>query len=69
MTLSLFRPPDMIPKKRVLVLLYSQTGQLSDVVEQILAPLRADPAIEVSLHALRPVKPFPYPWTPSLSRP
>ena len=52
----------MISKKRVLVLLYSQTGQLSDVVEQMLAPLEADPAIEVSVHALRPVKPFPYPW-------
>ena len=52
----------MISKKRVLVLLYSQTGQLSDVVQQILAPLQADPAIEVCVHALRPVKPFPYPW-------
>lgn len=52
----------MIPKKRVLVLLYSQTGQLSDVVEQMLAPLQADPSIEVCVHALRPVKAFPYPW-------
>ena len=62
MTLPLFRLSAMMPKKRVLVLLYSQTGQLSDVVDQILAPLEADPAIEVSVHALRPVKPFPYPW-------
>ena len=46
----------MISKKRVLVLLYSQTGQLSDVVEQMLAPLQADSAIEVSVHALRPLK-------------
>jgi hypothetical protein len=52
----------MISKKRVLVLLYSQTGQLSDVVKQILAPLEADPHTEVCLHALRPLKPFPYPW-------
>lgn len=49
-------------KKRVLVLLYSQTGQLSEVVEQILAPLRADTAIEVCVHALRPAKAFPFPW-------
>jgi len=62
MTALHFCLPDMIPKKRVLVLLYSQTGQLSDVVEQILAPLQADPAIEVCVHVLRPVKPFPYPW-------
>lgn len=62
MTALHFCLPDMISKKRVLVLLYSQTGQLSDVVTQMLAPLEADPAIEVSLHALRPVKPFPYPW-------
>lgn len=62
MTAPPFRLPDMISKKRVLVLLYSQTGQLSDVVEHLLAPLKADPAIEVSVHALRPVDAFPYPW-------
>ena len=52
----------MISKKRVLVLLYAQTGQLSDVVENILAPLNADSAIEVRVHFLRPIKAFPYPW-------
>lgn len=53
---------EMPPKKRVLVLLYSQTGQLTEVVTQIIAPLQADSAIEVSVHCLRPVKQFPYPW-------
>ena len=55
----------MTPPKRVLILLYSQTGQLTEVVEQIIAPLQVDPAIEVHVQMLKPVKHFPYPW-PSL---
>jgi hypothetical protein len=50
------------PVKRVLVLSYSQTGQLSRLAERIVAPLRQDGAIEVHVEALRPVKPFPFPW-------
>ena len=52
----------MTPPKRVLILLYSQTGQLTEVVEQIIAPMQADPAIKVHVQLLKPVKPFPYPW-------
>lgn len=52
----------MTPPKRVLILLYSQTGQLTDVVYQIIAPMQADPAIKVHVQLLKPVKPFPYPW-------
>jgi hypothetical protein len=46
----------------VLVVQYSQTGQLAAVTEQIVAPLRDDPAIEVQVEALRLEKPFPFPW-------
>jgi hypothetical protein len=52
----------MTSKKRVLVLLYSQTGQLKDVTDEIIAPLQADADLEVCVHHLTPVKPFPYPW-------
>ena len=49
----------MTPPKRVLILLYSQTGQLTEVVEQIIAPLQVDPAIDVHVQMLKPVKHFP----------
>jgi hypothetical protein len=49
--------------KRVLVISYSQTGQLSRLAERIVAPLRQDATIAVHVEALRPVRSFPFPWT------
>ncbi|WP_222621965.1 dialkylrecorsinol condensing enzyme [Variovorax sp. PAMC26660] len=48
--------------KRVLVIHYSQSGQLGSVAEQIVAPLRTDPSIHVHEETLRLHKPFPFPW-------
>ncbi|MET0350534.1 MAG: dialkylresorcinol condensing enzyme, partial [Rhizobacter sp.] len=48
--------------KRVLLIHYSQTGQLSAVAEQIAAPLRDDPAIDLHVETLVPLAPYPYPW-------
>lgn len=48
--------------KRVLVLAYSQSGQLSRIIERILAPLSADPNIAIHVERLRPLKPYPFPW-------
>jgi hypothetical protein len=48
--------------KKVLVVQYSQTGQLTAVTQQIVAPLLADPRFAVHVETLRPVRPFPYPW-------
>ena len=48
--------------KRVLVLRYSQTGQLDAVTDSLIAPLKADPAITVHEERLQPQQPFPYPW-------
>jgi hypothetical protein len=55
------------PRKRVLVITYSQTGQLGAVLERILAPLRqadagADINIDIHVETLKPQKPFPFPW-------
>lgn len=67
-TSSLSSPPRTDPAaaprsvKRVLVLRYSQSGQLDEVAEQIAAPLRADPSIQVYEETLRPQKPYPFPW-------
>jgi hypothetical protein len=49
-------------EKRVLVLNYSQTGQLTEITRRILAPLEQDGAISVHVETLHPVKPFPFPW-------
>lgn len=48
--------------KRVLLIQYSQTGQLDRVAGQIAAPLRADPGIELRVETLRPLQRFPFPW-------
>lgn len=48
--------------KRVLVLSYSQTGQLTRVIDKLLASLRQDGTIDVHVEALRPCRPYPFPW-------
>ena len=50
-------------RKQVLVLSYSQTGQLTNIVESMLAPLRADPRITIRVETLTPQTPFPFPWS------
>jgi len=47
--------------KRVLVVNYSQTGQLSDISERLIDPLRAA-GHDVHLETLMPETPFPFPW-------
>lgn len=47
--------------KNVLVINFSQTGQLAEVTEQVVAPLRAA-GHAVHLEILRPETPFPWPW-------
>lgn len=48
--------------KRVLVLGYSQTGQLSRLVDSIVEPLLANDEIEVLEREIEPREPFPFPW-------
>jgi len=48
--------------KRVLIICYSQTGQLSAVAGSIAAPLEACAEIDVAYEVLRPVNPYPFPW-------
>ncbi|WP_084419713.1 hypothetical protein [Henriciella litoralis] len=48
--------------KRVLVLGYSQTGQLSDILDSVLGPLDSDEAIHVDRVDLKPQSPYPFPW-------
>lgn len=47
--------------KHVLVVNYSQTGQLSDIADRIIAPLR-EAGHRVHLETLLPATPYPFPW-------
>lgn len=48
--------------KKILVIHYSQTGQLTDVLRSLCAPLTAAGHI-VDHMAIEPVEPFAFPWT------
>lgn len=49
--------------KKVLVLYYSQTGQLKEIVDRFTAPLQKDEKVEVTYQAIEPKEAFPFPWT------
>lgn len=53
---------DTRPIKRVLLLRYSQSGQLTAVAERIVAPLREASTIELHVETLLPQPPYPFPW-------
>jgi hypothetical protein len=49
--------------KRVLVVYFSQSGQLTSIVQSICEPLRAATGeFEVTMAELKPVTPYPFPW-------
>ncbi|MDH5368673.1 MAG: dialkylresorcinol condensing enzyme [Gammaproteobacteria bacterium] len=49
-------------EKKVLIVQYSQSGQLTDVVNSVTAPLAASDAIKLHTLTLNPEKPYPFPW-------
>ena len=48
--------------RRVLALTYSQTGQLTDILDSVLTPLRDNDEIELDIVQIEPEQPFPFPW-------
>lgn len=48
---------------RILVLYYSQTGQLTAAARSMLAPLGTRADVEIVWQSLEPVPPYPFPWT------
>jgi hypothetical protein len=54
--------PSSPRQKKVLVIRYSQSGQLNELADSLLAPLRDDPAIHLHVETLQLAKPFPFPW-------
>ena len=49
--------------KRILAVYYSQTGQLGEIMDSIVAPLRASPACSVTVARLTPENPYDFPWS------
>ena len=47
---------------KVLVIHYSQSGQLTEVARSMIAPLEQCDDVEVTWQELRPVRPYPFPW-------
>jgi hypothetical protein len=48
---------------RILVVYYSQTGQLGEIVQSMIAPLRASSDCAVVVAQLKPKTPYPFPWS------
>ena len=48
--------------KKVLVLYYSQTGQLKSVIDSFISQL-PDEEIQVDIRAIEPVQTYPFPWS------
>ena len=49
-------------KKNILVLYYSQSGQLERVLRSFCAPLLSNKNINCDILSIKPVKEYPYPW-------
>ena len=48
--------------KRILVLYYSQTGQLTRATQSFMAPLAQRADVEIIWQNLQPEQPYPFPW-------
>lgn len=48
--------------KRILIVQYSQSGQLTDVMRHLTAPLLAERNLEITIETIRPRDPYPFPW-------
>lgn len=49
--------------KNVLVIYYSQSGQLADIAKNISKPFIESDQINIVFHEIQLEKPFPFPWT------
>jgi len=51
-----------VAMKRVLVLYYSQSGQMQKMVNSVIAPLKSSADVQVDYRKINPVEKYPYPW-------
>ena len=52
-------PPD---RRKILIIQYSQSGQLTRIVQQVSKPILSSDNIETKVITLEPVRPYPFPW-------
>jgi hypothetical protein len=50
-------------RKKILVVYYTQSGQMLDISQHFCESFAADPDYIVNYEELKPLKPFPFPWT------
>ena len=48
--------------KRLLLLYYSQSGDVARIAEEFALPFRDLPDVEVVVRQIEPVPPYPFPW-------
>ncbi len=51
-------------KQKILVVYYSQSGQLLQILQSLLRPLTENGLIEITYEELKPAKVYPFPWSP-----
>lgn len=49
--------------KKVLVLYYSQSGQLTEIVDSFLQPFKGHANVSTEVVNVQPLQPYPFPWT------
>lgn len=49
--------------KKILIIYYSQTGQLTDIVKSVTAPLTNNEAVSIIYEEIKPKPAFPFPWS------
>ena len=49
--------------KKIRVIYYTQTGQLKQILDSMLSPLAGKPDFGIDFLEIKPVRPFPFPWT------
>ncbi len=51
--------------KKILVIYYSQTGQVKDIINFVLSNAETDNNIQIDYYNIQPEKEFPFPWQPT----
>ena len=49
-------------QKHILVISYSQTGQLNELTQHFLEPLRQQENIVIEVAQIKPIQPYSFPW-------
>ena len=49
--------------KKILVVYYTQTGQLKDIVDELLKPMNQKGEYKIDYFRIEPLQDFPFPWT------